>query len=292
MAGLNDYQNPRQGNTVIRCYTPLTLQDEKLVLWTRHALIFSGGVLLREVKDSIVIVDPRTLKEIAVDPLGETRILKGARTTEGSVMCRVIGRSQTDFFQQLPHIEMQHVGFASGTRRLETIRMDLMDIDTNAGVLGPALLVPGLRGPVVPSILAPYAGFQNWFLLMCFEVTDFLASETIQRMVVTGDLGGVPVFTMKFNIPSPKFMIGTELINGIDRVSFGLEFTPIQPTFFLATTAHSLCSVSAMSGLRDPVQMKIVKLGKEPRAAGGGRLSEPLVPPPVPARDETRRLVR
>lgn len=246
MVALSTLGNPRQGHTVIRVPTVFSTKDSDVVVWSRRCMIYNGGALIREVRDSTFVIKAGRFLEVTIDPLSETRILRGARDSKGSKYIRYFLEGVDG--REVKHVELQNLSLNPGTDALnqvpaEFIRMAKIQIDR---ALSPLRTFPddftlarvAAAAPAV-ALAGAYAAFTDYFLQINVLFQEVLPTDFCERFKIQGLSGVNVMFDARFSIPVPvvplsfsyqsSVTLGMEMLGGLTAIQVCSERVEIRP---------------------------------------------------------------
>jgi hypothetical protein len=252
-------QQARQGYTPVRVPTTFTCKHSGLMLWTRHALVSNAGVLIREVIDTILVIAPGEMDTVTVDPLSDTRVLKGDSQFPGAKLIRFLAFDGEN--QDLRSLELTNPNFnsqstAGSPQPVEYLRLDQALIDKQTPITVPFHynIVRGV--PPTTALPADFVAAKDWFLNIVLNFEDLDDPDFCQRILITAfDAASSPMFTMAFPIPRlmilagtklrQQVIIGMELVSGVTSLKIeeeGINTVPEMCIWIYGASLDQMCS--------------------------------------------------
>lgn len=227
MPSLTTIGTARQGYTAVRGITSFTTKGQGLLIWSRHCLVYHGGVLLRELKDVILHIGAEELNEVTIDPLSDTRIMRGDFRSPGSKLIRYFARSGES--QPIQNIELLNNDLNSESRAANPVASEFLPMDSvviDRGKDPPLTSGAGsfvrAAGAGAVALPYPYTVMGSWFLTLTINFNDLLEADYCDRMIVRALSAGVVKGEMRFSLPRPSVPIGSILWL---QVQLGMEFS-------------------------------------------------------------------
>jgi len=295
---ISDLEAPRQGASRLRKPASLSVGKSGLILWTRWALLRNAGALLREVKDSVVVIPPNEYDEITVDPIGETYILKGDRPHHGARVVRyALSVNGRDAFMA-PELSADSF-VLPGVCYVAFTKIQCYSIDKPAAALVVPTIVTSSRTIPAPGAVA-VAGFNvlgDHWLGVNLDVQELFEADYNERIVLRALAGANTRFEARIPLsydPSrgatAHVSFSTELRFGFDLVDAFFETSLIRPKLCMTLYAWDLSRVNFVQSFAQPVHMKTIVLadtrkGRE-KPGPGSELEYPLRDLPTAARDK------
>jgi hypothetical protein len=272
---LSKLQGFRTGYTPVRVPTAYSTKMTGIMIWSRHCLVLSGGVLLREVIDSILVVAPGDVDQLVVDPLSDTRIMKGDFQTPGAKLVRFMafdGMNQDCRNVEMVNQDMNPVSTSSSVIPVEYLRLRETLVDGQSPAIAPGHTDIARGASTAFSTPAPWSTNKDWFFTTVLNFEDLGDPDFCQRIVVTLLLAGVVRAVFKLPIPhlmiraqmgdvlTQQLTLGTELSGTVDQIQIEEEGTGQQPNVcvvMLGSVLRDVCSYR----VDDPTTgMKLIRL--------------------------------
>jgi hypothetical protein len=229
------------------------------MLWTRHALISNAGVLIREVIDTILVIAPGEMDTVTVDPLSDTRVLKGDSQFPGAKLIRFLAFDGMN--QDLRSIELTNPNFnsestAGSPQPVEYLRLDQALVDKQSPITVPFHFNIVRGAPPTTALPADFIAAKDWFLNLVLNFEDLDDPDFCQRILVTAfDAASKAMFTIAFPIPRlmilagvklrQQVVLGMELVSGVSSLLIeeeGVGTVPEMCIWVYGAALDQMCS--------------------------------------------------
>lgn len=273
---LSSMQAFRTGYTPVRVPTTFSTKLTGLMIWSRHCLILNAGVLIREIVDSILIIAPGDVDTVVVDPLSDTRVMKGDSQTPGAKLVRFMafdGMNQDCRNVEITTPSMNPDTTSQSIIPVEYLRLRETLIDGQNPIAPSQFHTDIARGASSPfSGPAPWVNNRDWFLSLILNFEDLGDPDFCQRIVVSVSLGSA--LKARFKLPIPHLMIkaqmgdvltqqltlGIEMQGGVDTFQIEEEGTGQQPNICVLGGATFLSDVCSYRVDEPTTGMKLLRL--------------------------------
>jgi hypothetical protein len=239
----------RQGYTPVRGPISLSVKVSGLLLWTRHALVSTGGMLKFELVDSILQLRPGELDNLVIDPLSDTRILKGDSGTPGAILSRYMANDGNG--QECKYVQMANPNIVEGRGPSEFLRLDNLLLDgATAGMAPTHVDIARTSTPAVTPIPA-FSAVKDGLLVFVVNFNDLNDDDFCPRFQLTTYKGTDVVWDMRLPLPRlliktvdtlrQQLVLGMEVKSGVDgflaieetsgispAMCFNVYFAPLQ----------------------------------------------------------------
>lgn len=278
----------RQGYTPLRGLTSLNLGGGDLILWTRHCLVYHGGALLRELTDTVLVVKAGDLAgELIVDPLADTRVLKGDIPSAGAHLVRYL--AQVGDGTRLTFIELKNTDFNPESRTTNVVPSEYLKLDLAAIDSAPAALITPeeytlARGATADTALSyGYGTLTDWFAVVCINLNEIQTGDYCDRLMVRAKRSGAVVLEWRLFIPRPsvpsgslmsqQLILGMELTQGLTDMAVGLERGGIQLVSCFTISGFRLTSLCQKRVDGNAPGMKVLRLREMLESLHAGKSS-------------------
>jgi hypothetical protein len=264
---LSAIQSPRAGYTPVRKATTFSTKNSGLLIWTRRCLLYSGATMIRELDDTILLISAGQLDNVTIDPLSDTRVLKGDSATPGAILSRFIANDGMG--QECKYVAMKNQGLNAGDRPNEFLRFDNLLFDATNVVLTPAHVDVARGAPIVNPLPPAFAALKDSFLVFSLYINDLVETDFCSRLQLTPKLGATPVWDMRLPIPRlmikrgdtvwQQLILGMELKSGVDGFELLFETAGVSPSVCCNVMAYGFETVCSYRIDQRSPNMKFLK---------------------------------
>lgn len=294
MPALSTVGNVRQGYTVVRTLTQMTVGSEGLLLWTRHCLLYSGGSLIRELENCILQIRPGDLLEVTIDPLADTRVMRGNSRFPGAKQVRFFlktGQGLDIQYVEMSNADMNPLSVQGNETPIEFLRMEevIFDLPPVSLMAGSLFALPRAVAPAVTALPGAFGTADDWIMLVSLSFEELFDADFCERMILTVNKATGPSWSSRFFIPKPdgiagtlkqsQVLVGMELVNGVTSFNLVGESTSTRPAVCVRLNGARIFGICQSKVLRNPVTMKYIKYSDGPER----QLATEAPPSNVPA---------
>jgi hypothetical protein len=254
-------------------------------------------------RDTILRIQAGAFREVTIDPIGETYVLKGDKARHGAATVRyALSLNGEDAFEAP---ELAANGFATpGSCFVAFTKIKCYSLDNpGAALFAPQFHPTAARTAPAPAAFAlvGLAAITNWWLMINVTLEELFEADFIERLIIRGSLAGSQTFEARVGLPydtqrngTAHVAFSTELRAGLDSLELLLEVANVRPKSHASLRGWALNAVNFIQTIEHPAQMSTVHFKRRSDQEEKPKTPHdyPLRVEPVNSRDASREGAR